>query len=220
MVYRPWRGGSGEATVRSSILQYLWLLLGYNSRLEGCRSDGIVILATGGTRWRWRWRWRWHGIGGGMVVGGNSFMKLPVWEMRGGDSNTRMRVGMRGCGIMVGTEDCMMIAGIDRVELGGICSGREGQPLLLFLDGSCRCSFGRPGLPRLRRRLDSRSAVIDGFFLFARLALLFGGCSRIVSGSSVCSCLHPTTSVRTTAMLTLQRQLGICDRGRMGRRWR
>ena len=138
-----------------------------------------------------------------MVVGGNSFMKLPVWEMRGGDSNTRMRVGMRGCGIMVGTDD-MMSAGIDRVELGSICSGREGQPLLLFLDGSCRCSFGRPGLPRLRRRLDG-SGVIDGFFLLARLALLFGGCSRIVSGSSMCRCLHPTTSVCTTAMLTLQR---------------
>lgn len=118
-----------------------------------------------------------------------------------------MRVGMRGCGIMVGT-DYTMSAGIDRVDLGGICSGREGQPLLLFLDGSCRCSFGRPGLPRLRRRLDSRSGVagvIDGFFLFARLALLFGGCSGIVSGSSMCSCLRPTTSVCTTAMLTLQR---------------
>lgn len=77
MVYRPWRGGSGEAAVGGGILQCLWLLLGYNSRLQGCRSDRIVILATGGTRWRWRWRW--HGIGGGMVVGGNSFMKLPVW---------------------------------------------------------------------------------------------------------------------------------------------
>ena len=102
------------------------------------------------------------------------------------------------------------LVGADGMELGGICCGC--QFLLLFLDGSCRCSFGSPGFSKLCRRFGIVDVAVGGvdvdrFFLFARFAW-FGGCSGIIiinNRGRWYSCLPSAHSAPIHTMLTLQR---------------